>query len=143
VTAKIIGEEALLRKLTLIPVTLRGRVKDAMADQADDIVAMMRRLCPVEPGKPDLKDTIGWRWGGKAPKGAVALGTLHAEQAEDLVITIYAGDNQTFYAAFVEFGTVKMAARPFFFVSWRANRKAARAKVRAVLRQVAREAANG
>lgn len=140
-TAKIIGEDALFRKLTLIPQKLRARIKDAMAEQADEIVDMMRRLVPVEPGKPDLKDTIGWRWGGRAPKGARALGTVHAEQSSDLTITIFAGDNQTFYATFIEFGTVKMAARPFFFVSWRANRKAARTKVRAVLRQVAREVA--
>jgi HK97 gp10 family phage protein len=143
VKATILGEEALLRKLTLIPVKLRFRIKAEMADQADEIVAMMKRLVPVEPGKPDLKDTIGWRWGGTAPKGAQSLGTLHTEQATDLRITIHAGNNQTFYATFIEFGTVKMAARPFFFVSWRANRNKAKAAVRAVLRQVAREVSSG
>lgn len=139
--AEVRNEAKLLRKLTIIPQAMRGEIYHALGDAADEITDMMRRLVPVEPGKPDLRDSIGWRWGRRAPKGSVGVATLQGAQRDDLTITIYAADNQTFYGTFVEFGTVKMAARPFFFVSWRANRKNARSKIRAAVRRAAKRVA--
>lgn len=139
--AEIRNAERLLRKLTIIPQAMREEIRHALSDQADEITDMMRRLVPVEPGKPDLRDSIGWRWGRRAPKGSVGVATLQGAQRDDLTITIFAADDETFYGTFVEFGTVKMAARPFFFVSWRANRKNARSKIRAAVRRAAKRVA--
>ena len=47
-----------------------------------------------------------------------------------MTITIYAGDDKAFYARFVEFGTVKMKAIPFFFPAYRTNKKRAKSRVR-------------
>jgi HK97 gp10 family phage protein len=144
-TVTITNEEKLIRKLTRIPEAMRLKIRDAMADEADEMVAMMKRLVPVEPGKPDLKDSIGWRWGARAPAGSASVGQVRApsEFGSTLTLTIYAANDQTFYGTFVEFGTSKMAARPFFFPSYRARRKEAKRAMRAAVRAAARQVAAG
>lgn len=135
VTAKITNETELLRKLTRLPAKMKERVAEVMAKQADEIVAMMKRLVPVDEG--DLRDSIAWKWGRRAPKGAMSVATV---DGGDLAITIYTTD---FKARWQEFGTVKMAANPFFFVSWRASRKGIRRRIQGALRQAAKEVASG
>jgi HK97 gp10 family phage protein len=136
--------DRLVKKLTRIPELMRLKIRDAMADEADEIVAMMKRLVPVEPGKPDLRDSIGWRWGARAPAGSAAVGQVRtSEFGSTLTLTIYAANNQTFYGTFVEFGTSKMAARPFFFPSYRARRKDAKKAMREAVREAARQVAAG
>ena len=139
VRATIKNDTALLRKLQIIPAAMHGKIREALAAQADEIVAMMRRLVPVESGS--LRDSIGWTWGTKAPGGSIAVAEAGAKGDPDLRITIFAGNNEAFYARWVEFGTVKMPARPFFYVSWRAGKKTAKTKVRAAVRAAAREVA--
>lgn len=145
VTVKVQNAERLYRKLTRIPEAMREKIRVAMAAEADEIVELMKRLVPVEPGKPDLRDSIGWRWGARAPRGSASVGQVRApsEFGSTLTLTIYAANNQTFYGTFVEFGTRKMAARPFFFPSYRARRKEAKAAMRAAVRAAARQVAAG
>lgn len=130
------GAQSLLKKLRRMPEAAKAEIKIAMAAQADETVAFMKRLVPVDRGV--LRDSIGWRWGSSAPEGSMAV---VSKGSGDLKITIYAGDKQAFYAAFVEFGTVKMHAEPFFFPGWRASRKGAKNKIRAAIRKAARSVA--
>jgi HK97 gp10 family phage protein len=142
--ATVKGADALLRKLQFLPSAMREAIRNAMADQADEVVAMMKRLVPVESG--DLRDSIGWRWGSRAPKGSMAVASVSSGLGglgKDLQLTIFAGSSEAFYARWVEFGTVKMPGRPFFFVSWRASRKSVRRKMRAATRIAARQVAAG
>lgn len=129
--------ERLLRKLRRMPQVAREMIRDAMADQADEMVAMMKRLAPVDQG--DLRDSIQWKWGRRAPKGAMALATVQ-EGEGDLAITIFTTD---FKARWQEFGTVKMAANPFFFVAYRAQKKSARRAIQAAARRAAKKVAAG
>lgn len=94
---------------------------------AAQIVGEMRMLVPVDTGA--LRNSIGWTWGNKVPKGAMAVGEIKGNQVEGLFITIYAGTRDkslgaadAFYARFQEFGTKNMPANPFFYVTWRSNR---------------------
>lgn len=43
-TAKVIGLDKLNRKLALLPIVARKRIREAMQQGADEIVAMMSRL---------------------------------------------------------------------------------------------------
>jgi HK97 gp10 family phage protein len=144
-SAKVINAERLLKKMTIIPEAMRGGIRKVMAEHADEVVAMMKRLVPVSPGGGDLKNSIGWRWGlaGPASEKTVAKIQAGGRASEDLTITIYAGNAEAYYARWVEFGTRKMAKRPFFFVSWRASRKMIRRKVQAEIRSVAKAVAAG
>lgn len=138
--AEIIGADKLLAKLARMPAAVKSEVRETMAEQANEIVAMMKRLAPVL-NEPDprrtpgaLRDSIGWRWGKRAPKGAMSIASVSSGDA-DLTITIYAGSKNVFWATFQEWGTVKQPAQPFFYVSWRANRKNAKRNIRAAIRR--------
>lgn len=145
---KIIGMPRLLRKLKVLPDVARAELRVALAQQADDIVAMMKRLAQGSR----LIGSIGWVWGNKPPKGAMAVATVGKG---DLAITIYAGNAEVFWARWEEFGTAPhivggkfagaehpgTAPRAFFFPSWRALRKSVKSKLRKASRDAARKVA--
>lgn len=139
-TVTIQNADRLLRKLRKLPEAAKAEIRKALAAQADEVIDMMKRLVPVDEG--DLRDSIAWRWGRTAPKGSVAVGRVAAGTRSELSITIFAGGNQAFWARYVEFGTRKMRAQPFFFPAWRSNRKHVRRKVQAAMRKVARQVAS-
>ena len=135
------GEAALKASMMAIPQKIRDEVARELEAQAAKVVADMKRLVPVDSGA--LRDSIGWTW-GNAPRGSVSVGTVRGRQFSRMAITIYAGTRDkslgsadAFYARFQEFGTVKMAANPFFYPSWRANKTRVKASLtRAVKRAV-------
>lgn len=144
-----------------------------MEKGADEIVAMMKSLVPVDEGA--LRDSIGWQWGklakGKRGLGGVtAIATVEASLGGELTITIYAGGGEAWHARFVEFGTRPKAAQaprqdrrykkqvvmtqgsgghagtqaqPFFYVSYRARKKSAVSRIRRAVNKAAKEAAAG
>lgn len=142
------------RKLKRLPLVASQHIRQAMEVVADDIVAMMKSLVAVDDG--DLKGSIGWTW-GKAPKGSLALASVRANLGGNLTLTIYAGNAEAYYARWVEFGTAKhpnkgkfegtehpgTSAQPYFFVSFRANKKSAMRGIRKASRDAARKVAAG
>lgn len=146
------GLDRLRRKLTkTIPEAARARIKEALEASANEAVAQMKRLAPVDDG--DLQASISWTW-GDAPKGALALATS-TKSVDGMRVTIFAGNAEAYYARFVEFGTSphrnkgKFAgsqhpgtrAQPFFFPGWRIARKKVKGRVTRAIRAAAREAA--
>ena len=116
-----------------VPERVKKAARTAMEKGADEVVDMMRSLAPVSadgshgkaPGT--LRNSIGWTY-GKAPKGSRVIAKSDPATG-DAVITIYAGNSEAFYAAFLEFGTVKMAQHPYFFPSWRSLRTRVRSRI--------------
>lgn len=118
-----------------------------MEKAANDTVAMMKGLAPSNTGT--LRDSIAWTY-GDAPRGSLVVATVNATQkfarrgkSKDLTITIYAGGPDAYYARWIEFGTEKMAKQPYFYVSWRANRKSAKRKINSEIRKTAKRVAAG
>lgn len=111
--------------MVTIPARVRAAARAAMEKGADEVVAMAKGLAPVDKG--DLRDSIGWTY-GKPPKGSRVIAKSDPSSGE-LVITIFAGNDKAYYAAWLEFGTVKMQQHPFFFPSWRALRTRVRSRV--------------
>lgn len=143
VKAKIVGMPRLLRKLKVLPKVAQEEVRGELARQADEIVAMMKRLAPEDSG--DLRRSIAWAWGNKVPKGAMAVAT---GGKGGLTITIYAGDAEAYYARWVEFGVRsgnasgrRATGQPFFYPSWRVARKPAKRKLREASRRAAQKVA--
>lgn len=120
------GLDRLKARFDAIPVKVREAATKALEKSAEEIVQTMRRFAPVDEG--DLRDSIGWTW-GDAPKGTLTIGTVGGREYGTLRITIYAGGGDAFHASFQEFGTVKMAAHPFFFPAWRARKPRIRARI--------------
>ncbi|MCF6126065.1 HK97 gp10 family phage protein [Mesorhizobium sp. M7A.F.Ca.CA.001.07.2.1] len=128
----------LQRKLTALPKVARDMIRAAMEKQADIIVAMMKSLVPVDRG--ELRDSIGWTW-GKAPKGSYVVAVVKASLGGDLTLTIFAGNEVAYYARWQEHGTQEMPAQPYFFVSWRANKKGSSRAIRAAVNKAAKQVA--
>ncbi|MET3899674.1 HK97 gp10 family phage protein [Devosia sp. UYZn731] len=152
---KVLGLDRLRKKLRRLPELARQEISLAMEKSAAEIVDLAKSLVAVDHG--DLRESIGWTW-GDAPKGSITLGQVKGPATGNLRITIYAGDDKAFYARWVEFGTSAHVngglyagsdnpgtpARPFFFPSWRAGRKRAKARVtRAITKSAKRAAAGG
>ncbi|MDX3929250.1 MAG: HK97 gp10 family phage protein [Shinella sp.] len=137
---KILNLARLDRKLKRLPTVARQMIQTEMEKVADEITGMMERLAPKDTMA--LAESIGWTW-GKAPKGAGIVASVKSKLGGDLTITIYAGNTEAYYARWQEFGTQDMPASPYFFVSWRANRKSAVSQVRKATRQAARKVASG
>lgn len=120
------GLDRLKARFDAIPVKVREAATKALEESAEEIVQTMRSFAPVDEG--ELRDSIGWTW-GDAPKGTLTIGTVGGREYGTLRITIYAGGGDAFHARFQEFGTVKMAAHPFFFPAWRARKRRIRARI--------------
>lgn len=151
---KILNLDRLNRKLAKLPAVAKQMIRQAMEAKANEIVAMMKNLVPVDDGT--LRDSIGWTW-GKAPKGSLTLASVQATGDNGMTLTIYAGNKEAFYARWVEFGTARhengglfegsihpgTTAQPFFFVSWRANKRRTVRAVRKASRDSAKKVAAG
>lgn len=140
---RIQGVDRLKRKLRALPDAAREEIAKAMEQSANEIVALMKSLVPVDTG--DAQMSISWTW-GDAPKGSMVLGKVRqgGKGAGNLVITIFAGGGEAFHARFLEFGTKNMPARPFFYPAWRALRKRTRGRTtRAINKSAKRIAAGG
>lgn len=136
----IAGRARLERKLAALPKAAMDAIRAEMGKAADEIVAMMKNLAPEDSGA--LRESIGWTW-GRAPSGASIVGQVASQLGGQLTITIYAGNKAAYYARFIEFGTVKMPAKAFFYPSWRASKKPAGRRVRKAVRDSARQVAAG
>jgi HK97 gp10 family phage protein len=146
--ARILGLAKLHKKLNAMPQVAKDEIRKSLEAAAEEIVGMARRLAPVLKNGDErrksgsLRDSIGWTW-GKAPKGSITLGKVaEASLAGDLTITIYAGNSEAFYARWIEFGTQKMPAQPFFFPSYRATKKRAASRVRRSVTRAAKKVAS-
>lgn len=124
---KVKGLQSLQAKLKNLPVQTRSAIKQALAESADEMVAMMKSLAPVGPPSGQqrkkgakagaLRDSITQTWGdGSAPKYA-AFQKRKGKKASpvsgdpDLSVRISAGNSKVRYAHMVEFGTAPHTIR--------------------------------
>lgn len=136
-SAKVLRQEALAAKLAALPGKVKEELRTALSKSAEDIVALARSLVPVDQGT--LRDSIGWTF-GRAPRGSIAIADA---RLGELSVTVFAGNQEAFYARWVEFGTQKMRGQPYFFVSYRASRKRAKSRVTRAINKAAKEVARG
>lgn len=118
----------LQQRLAAVKKAVRAEAMAALRDGAEEIASAMRRAVPADTGK--------------------LRGTIRVEQNADLSVSIKVGGPVTTkkvrmsrrrsssrnspevdYATFVEFGTKKRKAQPFFWPTWRLTKRATRAKV--------------
>lgn len=121
--AKFKNHARLIAKLNKLPAAIKAEIRKPMEKGANDITAMQRQFAPVDTGA--LRDSINWVY-GEAPKGAITAGrkTDNSGPINDLKITIFAGNEDAYYARWVEFGTRSgIPAQPFFYSAFRFMRK--------------------
>lgn len=112
VKVTVTGLEALHERWAAVKAVARQNIQAALDKSAEEMVSSAQAVCPVEHG--ELRDSIHAHPGRK-PMSVVVVagsdrpskhgGTLHDE------------------ARMVEFGTVKMNAKPFFLTTYRLKKK--------------------
>lgn len=150
------GREKTLAKLKAIPQKARETMKVALKSNSDQVVAMQKRLVPTDSG--ELRNSIRAEWGDVALASSANLsssGGMTVRGDPDLTVTIVAGDDQAYYARWVEFGTAPhdqggwakgtkhpgTTPRPFFFGPWRALRKKMKSNVARAVNRAAKQVA--
>lgn len=128
------GIENIRRLHRQIPVIVRDEVSAAIEKKSEQIVREMKQIAPRGRSRR-LIESIGWSWGRSGRAGVRVRRSPRGQQFGRIGVTIFAGGRGAFYARFQEFGTKNMAANPFFFPVWRANRRSARAVVNAAVRR--------
>lgn len=164
---KVLGIARLRRKLKQLPEAMRVEIAAAMEQGAEEVVAMARHLVPVDDGA--LRDSIGWCW-GVPPKDAKLITRsrpMWNKDGRDMTISIYAGNNEAFYARWVEFGTQRHSLakgadisrrgkrqnqgpihpgarmQPFFFPAFRATKKKVKSRISRSITKAAKKVAAG
>lgn len=115
--------EALFKKR--VPKAVRAAATKTINDQAQKLVKDMQRVAPrgrTGRLRKSIKATMGDR-------GGVTVGNVRGRSYGTIRAIVSAGAGNAFYARWVEFGTIKTAARPFFFPVYRARRKKIRAAI--------------
>lgn len=135
------GKEALKKRFRRFENQVLLELKKAMEKAAKQLVAEMKAIAPL----PEIAKSIKWGW-GDAPSGSYALATSSGGgKYKTLKITIYTDRDDAWFAHFFEFGTEQrvrkevggyfkgegvkstgtgqIIAQPFFFPTYRANRK--------------------
>lgn len=150
---KIRGRERLLAKMKALPPQVRSAIKQALAQGADEITNMQKRLVPVDSG--DLRDSIAQTWGaGKVRYSSLNAGAETGDP--DLTVRLSAGNSKVRYAHLVEFGTAPhinggkfagsqhpgTAAHPFFFPAYRALRKRVKSRITRATNKAAKTVAS-
>lgn len=169
--SKVKGLQSLQAKLKRLPPQTRSAIKQALAESADEMVGMMKRLAPVGPPSGQqkakgatagaLRNSITQTWGdGSGPKYA-AFQKRSGKKASpvsgdpDLSVRISAGNSKVRYAHMVEFGTAPhinggkfagtqhpgTAAQPFFYPAYRALRKRVKSRISRATNKAAKAAA--
>lgn len=150
--SKLEGRARLLAKMAALPKEVRSAIKQALAEGADEITEMQKRLAPVKDG--DLRDSIKQTWGA----GRVRYSSLNAAAGAgdpDLTVRISAGNSKVRYAHLVEFGTRphvnggKFAgslhpgtrAQPFFYPAVRALRRRVKSRITRATTKAAKKVA--
>jgi HK97 gp10 family phage protein len=122
--ATVQGLDRLKAKLAAMPQAAKQGIMPALNKKADELVAMQKRIVPVDDG--DLRDSIE-----------------KTEGRHELAITVWAGGPTAIHARWVEFGASKTTAKPFFYPSYRALRKRIRSSISYASKKAAQKVAAG
>lgn len=127
------SSEALSRRLEQIPAEILVALRPALVQGAEDVASNMRALVPVDEG--DLKASIAVTGpGGTTPAYAQGGASVTAGVNQALVTV---GNPEVRTGHIVEFGSVKMDARPFMRPSFRlAKRKVENRITRAISKAI-------
>lgn len=120
----------LVRQIQSMPERVRAAVKDAIDQNADELVALQKRLAPrktgrfassirKEPGSNELSVRVV---GGGKLTTVAANSRISSEEAAS-------GVGAYDYSAALEFGTENMVAKPSFYPGYRSLKKRMKARI--------------
>ncbi|GGA63931.1 HK97-gp10 family putative phage morphogenesis protein [Pelagibacterium lentulum] len=139
------GFERLEKRLTKMPKTIRNETSKALVKSAEETAEVQRSLAPVSVdgshGNPPgaLRDSItATPPGGTTP----AYGTGGSRKVPEGAAAVTAGNSGVRYSHFVERGTSKAEAQPFFWPGYRLTRTRNVRRIKRALNKAIKESKN-
>ncbi|OAI26952.1 hypothetical protein A1351_14005 [Methylosinus sp. R-45379] len=128
--------DRLKARLEAIPKEVREAVRPALERSGEELASRMKALAPEDSGA--LKESIqATPPGGTVPPRSIGAGD--EKTAGELQTIVTAGDAKAFYARWVEFGTEKTPAHPFFFPAYRLTRERIKRRLARAIGKAVRE----
>jgi len=124
--ARIRNLDRLKAKLAAMPDRIKPPIRAALEKNADELIALQKRLVPVDEGK--LQASIRKEQGPFELSVRVKAGG--AATTKKIRKDSKKGAPDYDYANAVEFGTRKRKAKPFFFPAYRSLKKRMKGRVR-------------
>lgn len=121
--------------LRTIPDEAKREIQASLAKSGNEVVALAQALAPVDEGA--LRASIKMTTAGELTP---LYGGGGQQKVGELAVRVTAGNSTVRHAAHVEFGTEKMAARPYFFPAWRTLRRRIRSRTSRAIRQAIQKA---
>jgi len=108
-----------------ITAEIEKKAMDRLEKAAESVASRARGLVPVG------KDVAGKGKWSKREAGALkkSIRVVRLKGDPKMNVRVYAGNRDVFYARFVEYGTVKMKARPFLRPALNASKASIKATV--------------
>ncbi|MCX5478453.1 HK97 gp10 family phage protein [Kaistia geumhonensis] len=146
--------DRLKAKIAAMAPAARAEIQKALVESGEEIANLARHLAPKKSGA--LARSIGSTLGAYTPDNSNVRG-VSAGGGNDLSVTVHAGDENAYYAAFVEFGTAPhrqkrnpfnggehpgSKAVPFFFPAYRAGKKRAKSRIARAVNRAAKKVAS-
>ena len=136
IKAKVIGGDRLRRRLAALPGAVAKPVREAIATSAKQIESEMQRsMRGPKTGRIYKRKSVTHRASAPDEAPAVDTGILRSSlavkvDADGLGASIGVHDvTRVKYARHLEYGTQKMAARPFIFPAFEKHKSKSRARI--------------
>lgn len=121
---RVVNLDRLKARIAAMAPAARAEIRKALETGGEEWVRMARQMTPVDQG--DLRDS-----------------RRHAPGPHEMSEKLVSGDARAFYAAMVEFGTVRTPAQPSHVPAYRLLRKRIKGRLKRAVKRAARTAAGG
>lgn len=138
VKTTIRNKDRVFRKLKKTVPDLDKNLRGALSKSGDEWVDRASDYVPRRSGA--LAQSIGWTF-GTVPQTARLFSRGGSRDAGGSpVITLYAGDDEAFYAGIVEHGHAGAPAQPYFWPSYRLLRRKIKSRLSRVISKTIKKA---
>lgn len=135
--------ERLKQRLANVPRVVKEAIQPTLQKAGNALVADTQKLAPVSQdgahGNPPgtLRDSITMTPGGERTPAYSQPGA--GEVVADNAVKVTVGNERCRYGHFVEYGTRKMAAEPFFWPAYRADKDELKSAIKKALKDGIKE----
>ena len=129
--------ERLQKRLKAIPKAVRDAVQPALRASGQELVDAMKALAEPSRKTGELIDSITYTTAGNTTPPYSEPGGSRVVPENAVAVT--AGNTKVRYPHFVEYGTSKMAAEPFFWPAYRLLKKKLSARIKRSASKAVRE----
>lgn len=131
------GLTKLQRRLKALPEEVKKAVQPALEKSAEEITGAMKQFAESSRDTGGLIDSIAITLPSERTPAYSQPGGAKVVEENQVAITV--GNSGVRYPHFVEYGTSKAAAQPFFWPAFRLHRKRAERRIKAAIRKAVKD----